>query len=707
MSEREATATGRSNRDGRLPALAEKLLARLAAAARMLHPVVLAARWRLCRSAPAGPDGRVPGAGSAAAARRECRRDALYQLWIRRHDRLTAADRAALRRHLQSLGDRPRFSILIPCRDADPAELDSTLASLHRQHWPHWEARLLTPPPEVPGTSKEKNGGPHETAGTSRVGPALVGCQGGGSWREKGGSSRVGSRVVEVGGTSRGALGRKSGAERGVVSEEVEAVEEVGDALAHVRGDWLMVVHPGDELSPLALYHLAAVLEGRPDAGLIYSDEDRLDGGGRRVAPRFKPDWNPELFASALYTGRLVVYRRELAAAGGGGLELEHPAEGELELLLRCVAAARPGTILHVREVLYHARRRWQERLDPARVRARLAAHLATAPRAASSPAPAVATGPLPATWRVRWLLPAEPPPVSLIVPTRNQRRLLERLLETLGSTAYPRYEVLVVDNGSDDPATLAYLEELTASGRARLLRFPGPFNYSALNNRAAGQAGGELLGFLNDDLEITAPEWLDEMVAQALRPDVGAVGARLLYPDGTVQHAGVLLGGGARRNAVAGHLFHRLERNDPGDGGRALLTQELSAVTSACLVMRRQVFDEVDGFDETRLPVAFNDVDLCLRLRASGYRIVWSASAELIHHGSASRGPDRTPAARTRFAAEVGYMRRRWGATLDRDPFYHPALDAERCDFSLAFPPRPEPPWRSRRPDPAGRAPG
>ena len=285
----------------------------------------------------------------------------------------------------------------------------------------------------------------------------------------------------------------------------------------------------------------------------------------------------------------------------------------------------------------------------------------------------------------------ASPPPlISLIVPTHNHGALLRSCVETLTEqTDYPNRELIIVDHDSDDTETLELLDQLASKPDVEILRFSGPFNYSAINNYAVRRARGQLLGLLNNDLEVLSPTWLSEMVGLALQADVGAVGAKLLYPDLTVQHGGILLGGGSRRDPVAGHLFHRLPRNHPGYCGRALAIQEVSAVTGACLVMRREVFEQVEGFDEVHLPVAFNDVDLCLRIREVGLRILWTPRAELIHHESASRGSDLAADALPRFTDEVRFMRRRWSAELELDPFYNPNLDPARCDFSLAFPPR------------------
>jgi GT2 family glycosyltransferase len=289
---------------------------------------------------------------------------------------------------------------------------------------------------------------------------------------------------------------------------------------------------------------------------------------------------------------------------------------------------------------------------------------------------------------------PPEPKPlVSVIVPTRDRADLLAQCCDgVLNRTDYAPLELIVVDNGSAEPATAALFDRLARDPRVRILPAPGPFNFSALNNLGAAQARGEVLLLLNNDVSMPRPDWLDALVAQAVRPSVGAAGARLLFPDGRLQHAGVLLGVGD----VAGHLGY----GQPGDTGgyyeHLATPRTVSAVTAACLAIRKAVYDEAGGLDAEALPVAFNDVDLCLKLRARGYDIVWTPHAELVHHESASRGDERAPADQARFAAEMAVMRARWGAALDEDPFYSPLFDRSRSDHHLASPPRRAAPWRT-----------
>jgi GT2 family glycosyltransferase len=285
-------------------------------------------------------------------------------------------------------------------------------------------------------------------------------------------------------------------------------------------------------------------------------------------------------------------------------------------------------------------------------------------------------------TYQVRWPLPEQPPLVSLMIPTRDRVEILKPCVDAiLERTDYPRLEVLILDNQSSCTATLDYMRDVTSRDkRVRVLHWNEPFNYSAINNFGARYARGEILGLVNNDIEPINSEWLDEMVRQVCRPEIGCVGAKLYYPNDTVQHAGVILGIGG----VAGHAHKYFDRNSPGYFTRLHLAHNLSAVTAACLLLRKAVFEEVGGLNEEHLAIAFNDVDLCLKVREAGYRNLWTPYAELYHHESISRGADDNAKKRARAAGEVAYMRETWAAQLDNDPAYNPNLTLVHEDFSL-----------------------
>jgi GT2 family glycosyltransferase len=275
---------------------------------------------------------------------------------------------------------------------------------------------------------------------------------------------------------------------------------------------------------------------------------------------------------------------------------------------------------------------------------------------------------------RIRHQLPTILPLVSIVICTRDHEALLSRAVESIRTlSTYPNYELVIVDNGSRDPQAVAHLAWLATQPGIQVIRDDSPFNYSRLNNGAVAHCRGEVLCLLNDDIEVVTSDWLEEMVSFVVKPDVGAVGARLWYPDGTLQHGGVIIGAGG----VAGHAHLRLPKGSPGYFGRAVLQQELSAVTGACLMVRRGVFQEMGGLDE-QIAVAFNDIDFCLRLRAAGYRNIWTPFAELIHHESASRGPEDYQEKIARFQREIRFMEARWGDTLACDPHYSPNLSMQ-----------------------------
>lgn len=457
-------------------------------------------------------------------------------------------------------------------------------------------------------------------------------------------------------------------------------------ALESARGEYLALLDHDDELRPHALLEIADAISTSEDVALIYSDEDKIDEDGRRFDPYFKPDWDPDLLRSQNYLCHLTCIRTELVREVGGFREGFEGSQDH-DLFLRCSEKLQVSQIRHIPKVLYHWRaipgstalsRDAKDYASAAAVRA-VAEHLDRCDHGAR--VEELSHG----HCRVRWLLPEPAPKVSLIVPTRDRVELLRLCIDSiLSKTIYPNFEIVVVDNQSSDPETLDYLAQLERHEGVRLMRYDAPFNYSAINNWAVGRCDGSVIGLLNNDVEVISPGWLEEMVSHALRPDVGAVGAMLYYPNDSIQHAGVVLG----VHGVAAHIYAGMPRGYPGHGGRARVTQSLSAVTGACLLVQRSRYEQVDGLDEV-LEVAFNDVDFCLRLRAAGYRNVWTPFAELYHHESASRGSEDTDCKKRRFAGEVERMVERWGSLLLVDPAYNPNLSlTSRCS-ELAIPPR------------------
>ncbi len=452
------------------------------------------------------------------------------------------------------------------------------------------------------------------------------------------------------------------------------------DALSLATGEFVALLGQGDVLPKNALLHVARAVDAQPGANLLYGDEDKLDASGERVDPHFKPRWNPELLLAHNYIGHLAVARTERVRALGGfrpGFEGSH----DYDLLLRLTEGIGASSIVHVPHVLYHWRHLSSASAATASAEAGKAAVGDAIARRGESARVDHAPG-VPNAYRVRWALPAAPPLVSLLVPTRDGVEVLSTCVDSvLARTSYPRFELLVVDNGSVTREALAYLATIALDPRVRVLRYDAPFNFSAINNFAVQAANGELVGLVNNDVEVIEPDWLSEMVSHAVRPEIGCVGAKLLYPDGTVQHGGVITGIGG----VAGHAHRRVPSNHPGYFGRLLLAHSMTAVTAACLLVRKGVYEHVGGLDE-RLAVAFNDVDFCLRVREAGYRNIFTPHAVLYHHESATRGHDATPEKAARYQAEFALMKSRWGRTLGEDPAYNPNLSRDHEDFSIGL---------------------
>ncbi|PJK11823.1 family 2 glycosyl transferase [Lysobacteraceae bacterium NML95-0200] len=463
--------------------------------------------------------------------------------------------------------------------------------------------------------------------------------------------------------------------------------EASNSALEIARGDFLVLLDHDDELHPEALLCVAEALGKNPDAKIIYSDEDKIDEDGVRFGPYFKTDWNYELLLGQNCISHLGVYEAGLVREVGGfrvGME----GSQDWDLALRCIEKIKSSQIIHIPKVLYH----WRTIPGSTSMGVHEKSYAAVAAESAVIQhferigVMANVVGGNDGYIRSEIILPERKPLVSLIVPTRDKVDLLKVCVGSIiEKTKYENFDIIIVDNGSVESGTLDYFRFIQDDFRVRVVSYDAEFNYSAINNYAASIARGEVLGLVNNDIEVISEGWLDEMVSHALKPGVGAVGAMLYYPDDTIQHAGVVSGLGG----VAGHIYSCAPRGFDGYFCRGRLTQVVSIVTGACLVVSRSAFEAVSGLDE-RLAVAFNDVDFCLRLRDAGYRNIWTPFAELYHHESASRGRDDNPEKQARFAGEIEFMKARYGDSLNYDPFYNPNLSLQlQQEFMIAFPPR------------------
>lgn len=480
---------------------------------------------------------------------------------------------------------------------------------------------------------------------------------------------------------------------RSLKARQTSLPDMVHRAFVSSRGEGVAMFSAGDTLATAALERVVRAWNDFPATQLFYADQDEVDEAGQRLRPCFKPSWNPDLLLSLGYLGRLAVYRRRLVwqlesltAIGQqyrgemNGEELDHA------IALRFMAWVtrrdeQMPPVKHLPGVLYHRHVAHREQgRARSMVTATMIAELMTAKR--ESEGVAVSPGDVPGSARVSWPTPEPIPLVSLLVPTRDGIDILKPCVDAiLERTDYRHFELLILDNQSTCPDTLAYMEEVARrDSRVRILRWNYPFNYSAINNYGASRAKGQVIGLVNNDIEPIGDAWLTEMVSQACRPEIGCVGAKLYYPNDTVQHGGVVLGLGG----VAGHAHRFFPRHDDGYCGRLKVVQNLSAVTAACLLVRKSVFDEVGGLNEPDLAVAYNDVDFCIRVREAGYRNLWTPHAELYHHESVSRGADDTPEKHARWMREMSYMKRSWGDVLRNDPAYNPNLTLVHEDFSL-----------------------
>ena len=560
----------------------------------------------------------------------------LYELWQRRH-RLTARDRNRIRREIEKLPYRTLISVLLPVYNTDEIWLRRCLDSVLVQLYPHWELCIA------------------DDASTARHIRRVLE-----EYRDRDGRIRVIFREVN-----------------GHISVASNS------ALSLATGEYVALLDHDDELTPDALYEIASLVNRQPEADMIYSDEDKIDTQYKRHSPFFKPNWSPDTFLSLMYTCHLGAYRTELVRRIGGFREGFEGSQ-DYDLVLRLTEITEK--ICHIPKVLYHwrsipessaARFQAKDYAQDAGLRAIREAVQRRGEEALVEPIAGLS-----GRYRVRYRLQSRPQ-VSIIIPTRDLSAYLETCLKSIfEKTAYDHFEVIVVDNDSQETETRDLFRRWREKepSRFRVAPLPIPFNFPALINEGVRNAAGDLVLLLNNDIEVVSEDWLSEMAAQAMRPRVGAVGVKLLYPDDTVQHAGVVLGVGG----IAGHSHKYFANDRPGYYDRLRITANCAAVTGACLMVKKAKFLEAGGFDEA-LSVAFNDVDFCIRLLKAGYYNLCLSHLKLYHHESKTRGPEDTVDKQIRFRDEIELMKSRWGDILENDPFYSPHLTRDREDSSIS----------------------
>ena len=562
-----------------------------------------------------------------------------YELWILKNEKNVAVKRKHDKEEVLNFECQPKISIIIPF-DPSGAGITAAIESVINQIYENWELCIAFAPSQ------------------SDVRKNLE------SYTKK--DARIKIRIL---------------------TENRGISQNFNEALSLATGEFIGLLHAGDELSPDALYEVISTLQNNRTADLIYSDEDKIDSDGKRSDPFFKPDWTPDLFLSSMYTGNLVVYNKKIIDKTGGFREGYDGCQ-EYDLALRFIE--KTDRIYHIPKILYH-RRITLDTAPPAfgtdsEITAKKALNEYMKRNNIDGE---VSEGLCTGSYNLKRKL-LKTPLVSVIIPTKDNVVVLKRCIDSiLQKTSYSNYEIIIVDNNSKEDKTYDYFRNIETIQNVKILKFEKKFNFSEINNFAVKNASGEILLFLNNDTEVITNDWMTAMLEHAQQNEVGAVGCKLLYPDNTIQHAGVILGINSIsipfENGVAEHAHKHFPKSDNGYFGRINVIQNFSAVTAACMMVRKEVFEAAGGFDEQNLKVSFNDIDLCLKIRELGYRIVYTPYAELYHYESLSRGYEDTQEKCEQSVREFRYMREKWGKIIDNgDPYYNPNLSLRYDDFRI-----------------------
>ena len=563
-----------------------------------------------------------------------------YEKWIEKNEKFNKKE---IEKEIEGFRYKPKISIITPVYNVDPKWLDKCIHSVRNQFYENWELCL------------------HDDASTNKE---TIKCLK--KWKEKS------DPRIKI------SFGKENQHISGASNETLKLA----------TGDFVALLDNDDELSPDALYENVKLLNEYPEADFIYSDEDKIDEKGNRAEPFFKPDWSPDLFLSQMYTCHLGVYRKSIVDEIDG-FRKGYEGSQDYDLVLRFIEKTGREKIFHISKILYH----WRKIAGSMAGKETAKDYTTVAAKKAlggylerNKIEGEVLDGKFPGTYRVKRKILGNPK-VSIIIPFKDQAKVMKVCVESiLKKTDYGNFEIILVNNRSEKKETFDYLNSLKKEPLIKILNYNKPFNYSAINNYAVKQASGEYVLFLNNDMDVISREWLSSMLEHAQRKEVGAVGAKLLYPNNTIQHAGVVMG-----LRIAGHAFKYLPKEDPRYFCHPHLIRNYCCVTAACLMIRKKTFEEMGGLDEKNLKVAFNDVDFCLRLIENGYYNVWTPYAELYHHESLSRGNDaekglekRDPEKYRRIKAENDHMNKKWKRFIKRDPFYNPNLTKRREDFGL-----------------------
>ena len=529
----------------------------------------------------------------------------------------------------------PLISVAVPAYRTPPGFLEQMILSVKEQTYPHWELCIVN--------ASRGEDGMEQVLG-----------------RYAGGDERIRVKNLE---------------------ENLGIAGNTNEALEMARGEFVGLLDHDDLLAPQALFRIAEALTADPQADAVYTDEDKVTTDlSEHFQPHFKPDFNLDLLRSNNYITHFFVVRTRLAREVGG-FRKEFDGAQDYDFIFRCTEGAKK--VLHVPEVLYHWRTHKASTADnPASKmyafeagKRAIEVHLARCGQEGT-----VSLRKDLGFYRVEYPVQGEPL-VSILIPNRDQKETLEKCLNSIWEkSTYKNYEILIVENNSSSPEIFDYYREIEKRPGVRILTWKEGFNYSAINNFGEKSAAGDYLLFLNNDVEVINPRWIEELLGNCQRKEVGIVGAKLYYPDDTIQHAGTVIGIGG----IAGHAFLNMPRSRTGYLHKASLQMDLSAVTAACMMMKRQVFEQLGGFEE-RLSVAFNDVDLCLRTVQAGYLVVYNPEVELYHYESKSRGAEDSEEKVRRFQEEIEFMRCRWMDLLKKgDPYYNRNLTLSKWNYSL-----------------------
>lgn len=563
-----------------------------------------------------------------------------YATWIANYDSVTPAQIERIEQHIDTWEKPPLISIILSTDNPAEHYLHETLASISQQLYPHWELCII------------------DNASTaSHVKPLLE------SYAEK--DIRMTCHYQ---------------------SEKTTQSTIYNMALNKVTGEFVSFVKQGDVLASTALFWVADALQHHDEISLCYVDEDKVDPQGQRCEPHFKPDWNPDLFLSSPFIQHLAIYKTALVKKIEG-FRVEYDGAHENDLILRIIESIPTTQIYHIPRVLYH----WRDIAE----QAQKTHHIRVTQKAIQDylnrhhkKATVTASTALSDTFYIQYSIPSPPPLVSLLIYCDNNKlgNLKNCLQHLIEKTAYAHYEILIVMNQSDklSKELMSFIATLENKANIRIIQLPdSPDNEAEIYNKAVEQAQGDLIGLLSVETEVINTEWLTEMVSHAIRPEVGAVGARLWHSNDTLYHAGIMIG----INKSAGYTHQRFKQHTTGYQGRTHLIQNYSAVSAACMVMQKSYFMTVGGFSSLSLKKYLYDVDLCLKIQKLNLRIVWTPYADLYHHTGQPR--QDSVVEKMQYEEEKNYLRNHWEDFYKHDPAYSPNLTLHSEDFSYAWPPR------------------